>query len=253
MSASWKMLVICGLMFLGMTGEGLAQPALEDIRSDKFIRQTLENGEPEQVLQLLVDLGVSEDAATEYQGLGREPSEERFAWLELRPIEGAEARVLFLPCAPIAQASAILLTLRGSKWRTRDVIGLDCHYDDRVSLQTLYLTSAKQLDLIVRHDCVAHGTGYLEQHLGVYRFASGKMRKALDETDLIVDYNPPISKRQTSVFLPTEFGVLEETRETLKFTPDDEPIPSSLRVERRTFRWSAALNKFQSSPFRRLR
>jgi len=252
MPINWTTCVVYAWLIMTMTTASLAQSAQVAVRSDESIRQTLEQGDPKQVVQLFTTLGISQDVAEAYEGVGRQPSEEKFAWFELRPINGAKARLLFLPCA-LSQSGAILLTLNGKKWKIQDTVGFDCHYDDKVSLQMLYLTSRKQFDLIVRHDCESHGTGYLEQHSRVFRIKSAKIQKILDETDLLNDYNPPVAERQTSTFIPTATGVLEETRETVKFTADDEPIPSSLRVERRTFRWCAGLKKFQSSPFRRLR
>jgi len=233
-------------------GPATAQRSLPEPPTDSSIRNTLRLGSPELVVALIEDLGVRKDIAEQYRE-GHE-GEEKFAWLSLRPINGAEARALFLPCG-IQGAAVFLLTQSKTGWVVRGEETFDCHYDNRVSIRSLYLTSRQQYDLLIGHACVAHGTGYVEQHTLVFRIASSGFKRVFDRTDyLMVDVPVGSRTKQNSVFQPLGFGVLEETRDTWAISGDDgEDIPASLGIQRRMFRWSASLKKFQSSPFRRLR
>src|SRR6185437_13377275 len=90
-----------------------------------------------------------------------------FHWFYLNSRPGTSLNVLALPCTSMLGAPILLLERSDDRWHLRDQEGMDCHYDESANVQLVSLTSNKQFDLLLHHDCKGHGTGFIEQHTRV--------------------------------------------------------------------------------------
>jgi hypothetical protein len=198
--------------------------------------------------QLLEQLDLPPEMADEYSSsaiIG-------FRWFYLNSRPGASLNVLALPCTSILGAPILLLERSENHWHLRDQEGMDCHYDDSASVQLASLTSSKQYDLLLRHDCKAHGTGYVEQHTRVLQIAGNRFKQVLDREDVIHAFPPGAAGTfEQSTFLPTSLRTLEQTREATAYDQNNQPIMSNVVITRRSFHWDG--RRFVVSPWERLR
>jgi len=233
-------------------------PALCQRRTDAQIRDALRGYDSTEAQRaaLLRGFGMEADEAKSYAFDDNDTNPIKVEWIALRPVAGARARALFLPCRDFMFGARVLfLTEVDGAWKKQSEQGFDCHYDFDVSLQVIQITSATQFDLLVQHGCIGHGTGYVEQQAYLFRIVDGKLKLAWHDDDTLKNFgwSGAPSELKKSTLLLTSPGVLEETRETFRLNEDGETIPGPLRVERRTFRWSTKDEKLISSMFRRLR
>ena len=175
-----------------------------------------------------------------------------FQWFYLNARPGTSLNVLALPCTSMLGAPILLLERSDDHWHLRDQEGMDCHYDNSANVQLVSLTSSKQYDLLLHHDCKGRGTGYIEQHTRVLQIAGARFKQVLDREDVVHAYPPGATGTfEESTFLPTSLNTLEQTREATTFDQNGQPIMSKIVVTRRTFHWDG--RRFVTSPWQRLR
>jgi len=227
--------------------------------ADSEIRDTLfgYNSTAIQREHLLRGFGMDAELAKLYAFDDNDTNPNKVEWVALRQVSGAQTRALFFPCRDYMYgARVLLLTNVKGAWKMQSEQGFDCHYDFNVSMQVVSLTSSNRDDLLIRHVCIGHGTGYVEQEAELFRITDNKLQRVWRENDLLKEFGWPETasgELNTSTFLATAPGILEETRESQKIDGDGEPLNSAVHVERRTFHWSAEKRTLLPSPFRRLR
>jgi len=227
--------------------------------TDSEIRDTLfgYNSTAVQREHLLHGFGLETEKAKIYAFDDNDTNPNKIEWLALRQASGAQTRALFFPCRDYMYgARVLLLTEVKGAWKMQSEEGFDCHYDFNVSIQVVSLTSSNHDDLLIRHVCIGHGTGYVEQEAELFSITNNKLQRVWRENDLLKAFGWPETasgELNTSTFLATTPGTLEETRESRKIDGDGEPLNSVVHVERRTFHWSAEKQTLLPSPFRRLR
>jgi hypothetical protein len=160
--------------------------------------------------------------------------------------------LLFLPCH-VAWDYAYIFTLtrQGTGWHVSDSARLDCHYDQSVSYETLWIRDRDRDEILVHHACGGHGAGYLEQDFSVFAVSNGKLKEELETEEVIHSYprgpgGPPRDLDQSSTFtlVPVRNSrsrAIEETRSST--------LNGKLSVQRRTFRWNAASGRYVPSGF----
>lgn len=175
-----------------------------------------------------------------------------FHWFYLNSRPGSSLNVLALPCNSILGAPILLLERSDDHWHLRDHEGMDCHYDDSANIQFASLTSSKQYDLLLHHDCQGRGTGYVEQHTRVLQIVGTRFKQVLNRQDVVHDFPPGgTGTFEESTFLPTLLNTLEQTREAGSYDRNDQPIMSKIVITRRSFHWDG--RRFVASPWQRLR
>ena len=175
-----------------------------------------------------------------------------FHWFYLNSRSGTSLNALALPCASISGAPIFLLERSNGRWHLRDREGMDCHYDDSANVQLAGLTSRKQYDLLLHHDCQGRGTGYVEQHTRVLRIVGTHFKQVLDREDVVHAFPPGgTGTSEESTFLPTSLNTLEQTREANIYDSNYQPIMSRISISRRTFHWDG--RRFVASSWQRLR
>jgi hypothetical protein len=175
-----------------------------------------------------------------------------FHWFYLNSRPSTSLNVLALPCTSTLGAPILLLERSDDRWHLRDQEGMDCHYDDSANAQLVSLTSSKQYDLLLHHDCKGRGTGYIEQHTRVLRIVNARFNQVLDLKDVVHAFPPgAMGTLEESTFLPTSLNTLEQTREATSYDANDQPILSKLVITRRYFHWNG--RRFVVSPWQRLR
>jgi len=172
-------------------------------------------------------------------------------WQTARASDHQRFALLFFPCFP-ANDSAYLFALarQGGAWRVADHIEMDCHYDDSVSFETVWIRDPSRDEILVHHDCAGRGTGYLEQHFSVFSLSGGKLATELVTDEVFHDFQydkPPHELDRKSVFtvIPVRDSRSRAIEETRSRTFDGK-----LTVQRRIFHWDAAKGKYVSSPFK---
>jgi hypothetical protein len=103
----------------------------------------------------------------------------------------------------------------------------------------------------VHHNCVEHGTGFVQQNFGVFIVRSGKLKLVLDSKEAVDDQGSTGEKYQLrlrSKFVPVgvseHAGIIEETR--------CERLKGRLSIQRRQFAWDEAAFRFHASKFVRV-
>lgn len=175
-----------------------------------------------------------------------------FDWFYLNSRPGTSLNVLALPCSSTLGAPILLLERSDNHWHLRNQEGMDCHYDNSANVQLVSLTSSKQYDLLLHHDCQGRGTGYIEQHTRVLQIVGTRFKQVLDQEDVVHAFPPGgTGTFEESTFLPTSLNTLEQTREVTTYDENDQPILSKIVITRRTFHWDG--RRFVASPWQRLR
>ena len=175
-----------------------------------------------------------------------------FHWFYLNSRPGTSLNVLALPCTSILGAPILLLERSDNHWHLRDQEGMDCHYDDSANVQLANLTSSKQYDLLLHHDCQGRGTGYVEQHTRVLQIVGARFRQVLSREDVVHAFPPGAAGTfEESTFLSTSLNTLEQTREVTAYDQNDQPIMSKIVITRRSFHWDG--RRFVASHWQRLR
>jgi len=175
-----------------------------------------------------------------------------FNWFYLNSRPGTSLNVLALPCSSLQGAPILLLERSDDHWRLLDREGMDCHYDDSANVQLANLTSGKQYDLLLHHDCREHGAGYVEQHTRVLQIVDNRFKQVLDQEDVVHSFPPGAAGTfEESTFMPTSLNTLEQTRAATTYDQNDQPILSKMVITRRSFHWNGG--RFVASPWQRLR
>jgi len=202
----------------------------------------LNSGGHEERMQKLVSLGIERDEAD------LAAYDDDFVWRKIRSESAREAAVLFLPCGAESSASIHLVENRDGKWRVTDGAGFDCHYDDSVSFEVAALRTPNADDVLVHHNCVEHGTGFVQQNFSVFVVRSGRLKLVLDSKETVDDQGSTGEKyrlRLRSKFVPVAAsqhpGIIEETR--------CERFNGRLSIQRRLFNWDEAAFRFHPSRF----
>jgi hypothetical protein len=196
--------------------------------------------------QLLQQLDLPPEIVDGYSSSGG------FQWFYLNSRPGTSLNVLALPCSSILGAPILLVERVDDRWHLRDQEGMDCHYDDSASVQLTNLTSSRQYDLLLHHDCQGRGTGYVEQHTRLLRIVGTRFKQVLDRADIIHAFPPGREGTfEESTFLPTSPDTLEQTRESTTYDRNDQPRMSTIVITRRSFHWDG--QHFVVSPWQRLR
>jgi hypothetical protein len=222
---------------------------------DKDVEYGLVAGvsEPDKALKLYRELQIPDEMADayihgDYFGPGS------ITWVHLKDSQHGILRMLFLPCGPLDKASMYLYSLSADRWQLLDHREFDCHYDEDVNFELMNVTSSRQFDVMVHHDCVGRGTGYLEQSVWLFRVTGRKLIPVLNENEVLHEF--PIgsataykgAREDKSTFLPLGKGRIEQTRIRTTFDENLEPKPSNT-VRRRLFVWNAGVAKFEASPW----
>ena len=202
----------------------------------------LNTGSHDERTQKLVSLGIRRDEAD------LAPYDNDFVWRRIRSESEREVAVLFLPCGGMFSASIHVAENRKGRWHVTDSAGFDCHYDESVSFEVAPLRNPNADDVLVHHDRVAHGTGFVQQNFGVFIIRSGKLRLVLDSKEAVDDQGSTGEKHQLrlrSKFVPVGAsehpGIIEETR--------CERLNGRLSIQRRQFNWDEAAFRFHASKF----
>jgi hypothetical protein len=175
-----------------------------------------------------------------------------FNWFYLNPSQGSSLNVLALPCSSILGSPILLLERRDDHWHLLDREGMDCHYDDSANVQLANLTSGKQYDLLLHHDCREHGAGYVEQHTRVLQILGNRFKQVLDREDVVHSFpSGAAGTSEESIFMPTSLNTLEQTRAATIYDQNDQPILSKMVITRRSFYWNGG--RFVASSWQRLR
>ncbi len=206
------------------------------------IGKWLNSGSHEERVRKLASLGIERDKAE------LAAYDDDFVWRRIRSESAQEAAVLFLPCGAMFSASIHLVENRNGKWHVTDSAGFDCHYDDSVSFEVAALRNPNADDVLVHHNCVEHGTGFVQQNFSVFAVRSGKLKLVLDSKESVDGQGPPGEKyrlRLRSKFVPVaasqHAGIIEETR--------CERFNGRLSIQRRQFNWDEAAFRFHPSQF----
>ena len=221
------------LVLLPMSLPAAAQKA----RMDKW----LNSGSHEERMQKLVSLGIERDVAE------LASYDDDFVWRRIRTKSAQQAAVLFLPWGGMFSASIHLVENRNGKWHVTDSAGFDCHYDGSVSFEVAALRNPDAEDLLVHHNCVEHGTGFVQQNFSVFVVRSGKLKLVLDSKETVDDMGATggYRLRLRSKFVPVTAGehpgIIEETR-----CERSNGRPS---IQRRRFNWDEAAFRFHPSQF----
>lgn len=199
----------------------------------------LNTGSHDERMQKLVSLGMKRDQADL-------ATYDDFVWQRIRSESAREVAVLFLPCGEMA--SIHLVENRNGRWHVTDSAGFDCHYDDSVSFEVAALRNPNADDVLVHHNCVEHGTGFVQQNFSVFVVRSGKLKLVLDSKESVDDQGSTGEKyrlRLRSKFVPVAAsphpGIIEETR--------CERFNGRLSIQRRQFNWDEAAFRFHPSQF----
>ena len=201
----------------------------------------LNNGPDKERIQKLVELGISSDTATLTID-----SESSLNWLSLRNPDPNQQAILFLGCNGLEGASVWVVGKKSGHWHVTDSLGLDCHYDDSTSVELAWIRDPASDEIFVHHDCGDRGTGYFDQHFQVLAIDRGKFVKELDVTDALLDDEPArqLTQRSTFAAIPIAGSKLRAIEETRSST-----LNGQLRVERRSFYWSAKARQYLPSDF----
>jgi hypothetical protein len=202
------------------------------------------------MIQRLASLGVPQEVA---QTLVH-PNGEIAAYLKWQTARsglGQRFGLLFLPCH-LNWDTAYLYALlhKQGAWHVTDHIEMDCHYDESVSFDASWIRDPDHDEVLVHHDCVSHGTGYLEQHFSVFTLSAGKLKDELESTEVLhsypiaVDRPRDLDQNSTFTVVPirgSRSRAIEETRSST--------FNGKLTVQRRTFHWNPAKGKYVPSAF----
>jgi hypothetical protein len=231
------------LLFLWLHANVLAQAPMAREVEDSL--RTLTGTE---LKQLLVQLDLPPEIVDYYSS----SDITGFHWFYLKSRSGNSLNVLALPCTSVLGAPIVLLERSGDRWHLRDQEGMDCHYDDSATVELTNLTSGKQYDLLLRHDCQSHGSGYVEQHTRVLQIVGTRFKQVLDREDVVHAFPEGAAGTfEASIFLPTSPNTLEQTREVATYDENDQPNLSKMVITRRSFHWDG--RRFVASPWQRLR
>jgi hypothetical protein len=172
-------------------------------------------------------------------------------WQMVRAGKGQQLALIFLPChAGWDLAYLYTLTRRDESWRVADHVEADCHYDDNVSFEIVWIRDPNRDEVLLHHACEGRGTGYLEQHFLVFAISDGKLKEELETKEVFHSYPTAVERRrdldQSSTFtlIPirnSRLRAIEETRSSA--------LNGKLTVQRRIFRWDAARGKYVPSAF----
>src|SRR6185312_5691239 len=177
-----------------------------------------------------------------------------FKWIHIGTTAEGTLHVLALPCSSILGAPILLLEHSKGLWHLRDQDGMDCHYDDSANLEPVSLTSGRNLDLLLHHDCRDRGTDYAEQHMRLLRIVGTHFHTVLETQDVVHAYpagSNGSGSFEESAFLPTSAHTLEQTRTSTTYKNDNQPDFADATIQRRSYVWNGS--RFIASPWQRLR
>jgi hypothetical protein len=206
----------------------------------------LNTGSHQERVQKLVSLGIEQDAAD------LAAYDDEVVWRTIRAASRHRFAVLFLPCGGLFTASLHVLEKGSNGWHVADSVGFDCHYDSSVSFETVALRNSNTDDVLVHHDCVEHGTGFVQQNFHVLAIRSGKLKVVLDAEEVTDDQGSSgeaYQFRQRSKFAPvlstqSGSGIIEETR--------CEKVHGRRSIQKRQFSWNEHAFRFLPTKFAKL-
>jgi hypothetical protein len=208
------------------------------------------------VMELWLNTGTDEERAQKIVSLGveRETAElkvkEKVKWRPVRSESHRETAILFLPCGALSDTSFLyLLESTDHVWHVTDRVGFDCHYDDSVSFDVVELRSPYVGDVLVHHECEAHGTGLVQQNFNVFAVVSSRFKLVLNTEEIFKASGYPaesheFNQRSSFTIIPTTRSVSRVIQETRCTTENGR-----LTIQKREFRWSPAKFRFLPSPF----
>ena len=200
----------------------------------------LNSGTGEGRVQKLISLGVDRETAELSVG-------DELDWRPIRSESHREAAILFLPCGGLYAASLHLLEKTDHGWHVTDSVGFDCHYDESVSFETARLRSPKSDDVLVHHECEAHGTGFVQQNLNVFAVVSSKFKLLLNTEEIVEASDLPVGsyeihQRSSFAQIPDAGSGSRAIEETRCAT-----VNGKLTIYKRQFLWSAVKFRFLPS------
>jgi len=226
-----RLLVCCFLLL----------PNLPAVAQQPDMKQWLNTGNDKERAEKLLSLGVGSEEAELAIG-------DKVEWRTIRGEANRRLAIMFAPCGGLDAAYLYLLQRTDQGWHVTDSSGFDCHYDENVSIETAQLRGPDADDVVVHHECVGHGTGYLEQHLNVFAVDSLRLKLILDTEEILkVSDWPEVRKllqRSAFAWVPTPGSpsqVIEETECTR--------LNGKLTIQTRSFHWSAESFRFVPSTF----
>lgn len=238
-----------------ISGNGMAQAAQttadrqpdseNDVDMDSWISIT------DKTVDRLVSLGVDRKTAESFVS-DQESDDSLWAkWRMGRAGTQKRFGILFLPCHLSNDAADLYaLARQGGAWHVTDHIEMDCHYDESVSFQTVWIRDPNRDEVLVHHACVGRGTGYLEQQFSVFSLVDAKLKEELATDEVLHSYPTAVERPrdldQNSTFTVVPVAgsrsrAVEETRSSV--------LNGKLTVQRRIFRWNAANGKYVPSAF----
>jgi hypothetical protein len=217
-----------------------------DLAEDSQFQNWLNDGPgaPERLLALGVDRETAKEFADSFG-----PDDLKMVWKSVNSGAEAGVAVMFLPCDGLSAANLFALKKDKSGWKATDRVGLDCHYDDSVSMDVTQVRSESRNEILIHHVCEERGTGFVQQNLKGFSLIQGKLKLVLDTPEVLDDVQfgkkpHELKERSTFAIIPvigSRSRVIEQTR--------SQTLNGRLIVQRRIFRWDAAKGCYRPSPF----
>jgi hypothetical protein len=218
-----------------------------DSAQPREMEDWLNSGDEQEKINRLVSLGIDKATA---KILTSDGIMDNILWKSLRTGSHQTYAILFFPCGSLG-ADLYLLSKQGKSWHILDETGLDCHYDNSVSVEIMPIRSPEIDEVLVHHVGMERGTGYSRQDLNVFSIANDKLKLDLDTEEVVVSmYTRPngidIDELQRSSFVvipvsQSHTRILEETQSDL--------MNDKLSVLRRQFRWNAIKGRYLPTKF----
>ena len=209
---------------------------LEQMNDDLLI------ADPTPKLDLLKRLGIDADIA-------EAATSRRFLHdIEIQPLHVRSGKlhgILSLPCGLQGQAFLYLLDTSGAdSWHAIDHESpMDCF----LATPTYQLQSlAPGEDVVfVQHAHAGHGSGIVEDKAVLYTVRNGQMHQILSTLDYLSQQDPLISSPPVEQRVPSLCCQTASLRRRVSPRQND----SSVRAERRVWRWSTKQEAFSATPF----
>jgi hypothetical protein len=173
-------------------------------------------------------------------------------WRSLRAHSVTRSASLFFRCSePLGVAYLFLLERKNESWHVTDHEEFDCHYDDLVSADLVWVRDPRREEIWVHHLGAGHGTGYVQQDFAIFMPVQGKLTNELETEEVVHSYPTAVNVRrdldQVSTFAAIPVAnsrerAIEETR--------SGTLNGHLSVQRRLFRWNSLKGRYLPSAFK---
>jgi hypothetical protein len=197
----------------------------------------------------LVGFGVDREIAEGFAGPRRGEPVRNVQWTTFRGGTQSRLAIMFLPCTWVQRAYLYAVEQSSGVWRVTDRAVLDCHYDDKVSVEIDRIRDPSRDEIVVHHACAGHGAGYLEQDINIFTLSHGKLNLEL-ETEEVLNVSRvggprhDLLQRSTFTIIPIFRSRSRAIEETRTCTLNDHSI-----VQRRIFRWDPTKGRYRPSAF----